>query len=443
MELDLLKAVFYQVTNIRRLSDGNLYGESTGNDPYFVIECGTFTQCYIYVSMKLDNIQSPDKTYLYCKLYFLEHGMSIFDEEHSLSEPIKSIGEFQIYRFKCLPFQLKKITGIRFDPINCKSDIIINEFSLRSYREEDGYFDQNDRYGLDFLILSYYSRSGSTLLMKILTAHPGITGYTKGTHDAHILKYFTRFYYMIKTSHIYTADQSQGSMIRRLELLADHYSPESVLPKPFEFPQQMNINTFRKYYTEFLSSYLPRLVHNMDMPHQDCAVYYLEKHMDGNSFGLLKAMFELLPRSKMIMLFRDPRDVYSSYLSFSEKENIIKMNGNTEITIKRIMEHYIRRQELLQEFKYVTHMVRYEDLVLAPTEAVCNILKFLGLEHNTNSISDMIKPIKINDLQAKRHITSSSAKESIGRWKGELSDSEKSCFIQYNNIIERLGYDVT
>ncbi|MGH8559964.1 MAG: sulfotransferase family protein [Methylococcales bacterium] len=440
MKFDLSESTTHQIINIRNIPGGILYAESAGNEPYFLINSGDFTRYYIHVSMKIENAKVPDTEYLHCKLYFREKGMTRFDEAHSLSEAIKGIGEFYIYRFKCLPFQLKEISEIRFDPINCRADITIDEFTLRSYREDSDEVLTTEANKLDLLLLSYYSRSGSTLLMKMLTKHPAITGYTKGTHDSHIIKYFTRFYYMIKTSHIYINDHSRGSMIHRLNLLADHYSPESVLPKPLEFSQHINLSIFREHYSNFLGGYLPHLVRNLDMPDPLTAKYYVEKHMDGKSFGLLKAMFELFPRGKIIMLFRDPRDVYMSYLSFGQREHIIRMKGKIEAKIKKIMVHYSKRLELYEEYKDITHIVRYEDLLMTPNKTIQNILAFLSLEVDGEVIKDMLEPLYGNDLQAKRHITADSVNESVGRWKFEMSESEKTFFRSFNGIINRLGY---
>lgn len=440
MTLDLFHSKTHEINTLKPTAEGFVHAISTGKDPYFIIQPLDFTREYLQVSMKVENIKASDFDYLHAKLYFLEEGMSHFQESHSLTEAIQGIDRYCTYRFKCLPFQTGRIVGLRFDPINCPAELTIKKIELRRYRAEQGDSDEAKVKDFNLLLLSYYSRSGSTLLMKMLTRHPGITGYAKGTHDPHMIKYFARFYYMIRNSHMYTNDHSHGPMLERLERLADHYSDESILPKPLGFSQDMDIELFEEHYSRFLAGYIPHLIDNMDTPHVSTAKYYIEKHMDGRSFELLKTILALFPSCKVLMLFRDPRDVYISYNAFSTRESIIEMKGSREAKIDQIMYHYAKRLELRAAYKSITHTVRYEDIILNPIQSIRKILHFLNLETDDNVIENLLKPLEGTDFQAQRHITAGTPMDSIGRWKTEMPESDKAYFERYSGIMEKLSY---
>ena len=77
-------------------------------------------------------------------------------------------------------------------------------------------------------------------------------------------------------------------------------------------------------------NYLPFLLEDVDAPNRKSPKFYIEKHMDGAHFGFTRSILELFPESKILMLFRDPRDVFLSFEAFSKKEKIIPLDGSDQ-----------------------------------------------------------------------------------------------------------------
>ncbi len=413
---------------------------SAGGKSYWLLDDIEFEQKYVHVRLKVQPDTDDPDAYYYCKLYYLEKGCEKFDEAHSLTIPINRLGEFDDYNFKCLVFQQKRIVALRLHPFSHRGSIQIEKIDIRPYPQQPRPDVAKLAGRINPLLLSFFSRSGSTLVMKILVRHPEITGYTRGTHEAHFIRYFSRLYYMIKTSHIYSGDHSDGTLLERLEVLSQHYRPDSVLPKPMEFPQYMDLGIFRSYYFKFLTDYLPELLADMEVPDLYTAKFYAEKHMDGVPFDLTRSMLELFPELKVIMLFRDPRDVLLSYDAYRRLGQINAFREDRSSRVKEIMKHYRGRIKLNAELPERIFVLRYEDVILRPREVLPSMLRFLDIDASERSLERIIEPIHSGDLQSRMHITSGSKNASIGRWRKELSVKEQHLFARHADVLEKLGY---
>jgi hypothetical protein len=437
----LLECYSHHLDSLRLDPDGILTGLSKGNSPFWLLDGLELEKQYLYVRLKVVPEKDDPGGYYYCKLYFLEEGRNEFDEEHSLTLPISRFGEFDDYSFKCLVFQQRKIVAVRFHPFSHSGQIAIESFEFRSYAQQPRPELASLSGQVSPLLLSFYSRSGSTLVMKILAQHPEITGYTRGTHEAHFIRYFSSLYDMIKASHIYSGDHSEGTLLKRLEVLSQHYRPDCVLPKPVEFSQYLDIGVFRSYYSRFLTEFLPEMLADMEVPGLHAARYYIEKHMDGAPFDWTRSMLELFPHMKIVMLFRDPRDVLVSFKAFRKREPINDLKGGDLAgQVDNIMRHYAGRMKLYDEFQDRVFILRYEDLMQKPEEVLVPMLGFLGVDAGKDILGEMLKPLRDRDLQSRRHITTGSKKNSIGRWRHEMPSKTSKLFTAYAGVITRLGY---
>lgn len=435
----LLDYKSHQIKNINISGLGEMVAVVTGEDSWFEFDNDENTSCYLEVEMSFSPAKIGNTQFHHCKLYFLEEGMKYFDENHSITIPLDKVGQFSTYKFKCLPFQTTKIMKFRFDPSITKGELIIRKFQLVPYSSRE----KEPGEKTNVLLLSFFARSGSTLLMKMLTHHPEITGYDKGTHEGHIIRYFSRLYYMIKNSHLYTSDFSEGPFLDRMKIFSQHYRENSVLPKPVEFNQHMDLSIFREMYSEFISNYLPFLLEDVDAPNRKSPKFYIEKHMDGAHFGFTRSILELFPESKILMLFRDPRDVFLSFEAFSKKEKIIPLDGSDQEKIEHIMKHYQGRLLLYKEYSDRIVKINYENIVSGDVNIIKAMLQELNLSDSNECVNAMLESLKRNDLQASLHSTSGGAEQSVQRWRRELNVEQQKLFSYYDEQIELIGYERT
>ena len=438
---NLLECHSFQLNGIVLDASGVINAFSSGNSPYWLLEGLDLEKQYFHVRLKVMPEKDDLGAYYYCKMYFLEEGQKEFDEAHSLTLPIVRFGGFDDYNFKCLAFQLQKIVAVRFHPFSHCGQIEIEVLEFRPYAQQPRPELASLSGRINPLLLSVFSRSGSTLAMKILTRHPEITGYTRDTHEAHFIRYFSGLYDMIKASHIYSGDHSDGTLLKRLEVLSQHYRPDSVLPKPVVFSQYLDLGVFRSYYSRFLTDFLPEMLADMEVPGLQSAKYYIEKYMDGVPFDWTRSMLELFPDMKIVMLFRDPRDVLISFEAFRKREPINVLEGNDLAEqVEGIMQNYVGRMKLFDEFQDRVFIFRYEDLIQTPEEVLVSMLDFLGLDAGKEALNKMLQPLQVRDLQSRLHITTGSKTNSVGRWRQEMPSAVSNLFTPHAEVIDRLGY---
>jgi hypothetical protein len=84
-------------------------------------------------------------------------------------------------------------------------------------------------------------------------------------------------------------------------------------------------------------------------------------------------------------------------------------------------------------------VMKYEDLVKKPVKTIIEALEYVGIAHDPGIVEQILQ----RSLEYNRpdHRTSSSANNSIGRWKKDLPRSlRKSCEEAFGEALEKFGY---
>lgn len=142
--------------------------------------------------------------------------------------------------------------------------------------------------------------------------------------------------------------------------------------------------------------------------------------LDHTPYNMLHASFlyEMFPDMRLIHVYRDPRDVISSYKTMNWGGNSALDNA---LWIKEILEKWEEEKKKIP--KDVYYEVRMEHMIRNPEKELRKLTAFLGLQFDE-------KMMEI-DL----------SKGHIGRWKRDLNQEEIK-FIEKNlrQILERYGY---
>ena len=171
--------------------------------------------------------------------------------------------------------------------------------------------------------------------------------------------------------------------------------------------------------------------------------YFAEKHIPDEVPGIF---WELYPKTREIFLVRDFRDMLCSIRAFNAKRGTLGFNRDQV----RSEEEYVARlgreaQQLLSGWKTRkerAHLVRYEELILRPTETIEQILTYLGLEGGRSAAEDLLQRALIDTPELKGHRTSESAAASIGRWRHDLeASSRRQCAVVFGEALGEFGYE--
>jgi len=178
----------------------------------------------------------------------------------------------------------------------------------------------------------------------------------------------------------------------------------------------------RAYYEEMARQYVDSYAHK-------AIAFFGEKTPEHT--GLLPCIRRLFPDAKVLVLYRDGRDVASSLTRMPWMSPNLYVNFVVWLYYQRVL-----REERLAKHPN-TYFVRYEDIVADPESEFAAIIEFLGAEYepavaaghgNREGVPDRELPWKRRALQP---ITT----QRIGVFRQELSGDQIE-------ILERLGRDI-
>lgn len=197
-------------------------------------------------------------------------------------------------------------------------------------------------------------RSGSTLVQKLLMSHYRITSIA----EPHIL---LPFIYASRESGT-IAEYSHLASVRAILDLID------LIPGK------------RKEYFRLLGDFTLKIYQSIS---DSNSVYFLDK--TPRYFWVVRELKEIFPKAKFIFLFRNPIQIYSSFIeSYSDKKGFDKMY--------RSEQYFDKGYEILslgyEKVKNDSLAVNYEKLVLNPTSELIRIFEYLDLDFDSSIIEN-------------------------------------------------------
>jgi len=264
------------------------------------------------------------------------------------------------------------------------------------------------------VIICGTGRCGSTLLMQLLA-----------TSD----KFFIPSSYPFESRFLYYLEAlaTMSTMENSTKLLADTILRDPTLKKiysgilyhPFglrEFvnSEVMRVEIFRHFYIAFSKSILS------ESKKQNPPSYYAEKSMGFRVPDIFSHIYPVI-----INLFRDPRDILSSVMQFNQKRGYFSFAWTDTDTpfsyAKRMLPAYrlmLEKSKLHLEREF---SIKYEDMVLKKDDITLLLKKTLNIHVNNEEVFNNIE-------QYRQHMTSKTAKLSVGKWKTNLDKSVLDLF---------------
>jgi hypothetical protein len=295
------------------------------------------------------------------------------------------------------------------------------------------------------LLVDYFTRDGSTLMMRLLATSPQIAVGGDYPYEHKYFAYLFRWAHLIdKTewprrlwngSHFATL--AQESMP---QLGPPPWMPRELLG-PDDTGTDFSETAFRMLWDEFSRRATAHT--RMRSKRRDAEVrYYAEKHLSTWTIDR-----ERLPPLKVIALLRDPRDTYVSIISFTKRR---REEGRTAAMGQRpgesaeawLTRHLERQRERLRWIREALDtgtmpVVRYEDLVLDLEGEARRLEGVLDVELDPAAVS--------NDSRMRRaHVSADSPEASIGRWRREMRPELRDRFNdELGDEMSALGIEVS
>jgi glycosyltransferase involved in cell wall biosynthesis len=266
--------------------------------------------------------------------------------------------------------------------------------------------------GLKPILLDYFTRDGSTVMMRLLATSPQIA-----IEDVYPFerRYFAYFWCW---AHVLTREEWNDrswdpTALASLEDVQEQsvVGPPPWLPRPLLGLVQGETELARRCFDFAWEQFSERVRTVAAETGAPPPRYTAEKHM--NTWRIAT---EQLPPHELVVLLRDPRDSWVSIHSFERGE---RMGGEDRASEEQMLEHVISRQR--ERLAWIgdllaagtTPVIRYEDLVLDLDGVAARLSELFGIELDPDAV-------RADGETRERHVSAASPEASIGRWREEM-----------------------
>ncbi len=270
------------------------------------------------------------------------------------------------------------------------------------------------------ILVDYFTRDGSTLMMRLLASSPQIAVEAAYPYERKYFSYLWRWSRVIERGewpedlwgpHDFgsVSQEQQTPLVGPLP-----WRPRDLIESGPHEPS-MSERCFELAWSEF-SRRAARWTVAEDRGGRADVRYYAEKHL--NTWMIDTGD---LPPVKVLTLLRDPRDTYVSIGAFDRTRG-----GTMAFDRERVLQAIARHRQRLRWVAGLLEsddapVVRYEDLVRDLPSVARRLEAWLGVELQPDAVT-------ADRVLRRRHMTAPSAEESIGRWKRELDAEAAELF---------------
>jgi hypothetical protein len=274
------------------------------------------------------------------------------------------------------------------------------------------------------LMVNSLGRTGTTLLMQMLAAHPAVVVYARPPYEARGGKYWL---------HVLKILSAPTDARKRVGAPMEfHQESLAVGGNPFyssAFAAWPQVETWSgSAYVEELAAFCQRSIDGwylataaaQNQPIEPL-VYFAEKHFPDIYPRL---MHELYPTAREIFLVRDFRDMVASMIAYNARKEFDDFGRNKaesdEAWVAYLHQTFLVLRTAWRDRGEPGSLVRYEDLVRDPTATLPRLLDLLGLDAEPATVARLIAAAAPDAPELRGHGTAHSPESSIGRWRRDL-----------------------
>ena len=292
------------------------------------------------------------------------------------------------------------------------------------------------------LMVTCLGRTGTTLLMRLLSAHSDVV-----VHQRHPLETRTATYWM----HVAKVLGEPGAFFEPGRWIPHFAQLELVRANPFSSPPWVNERSLVEWATgehaAGLTTFCRRTIDDFyervaSDQGKSGARAFAEKQFPSLIADVLA---EVDDSTLELVSIRDPRDMLCSYLATHWWREFFGY-GDDPAAAVRLVHELAPQLRLLVDFwhrrRSRAHLVRYEDLVAQPAEALESILAFAGLSSSPETVRGMVEHGFADTAELREHRTTQSLDASVRRWRRDLEpELQELSEDVFGEAIEAFGYE--
>jgi hypothetical protein len=303
----------------------------------------------------------------------------------------------------------------------------------------------SDATGIQPIVVTTLGRSGSELVMKLLGTHPDIVVYPLGVTELKVATYWTEVFSALIDPRSYLQPVTSAIRPGRWWLGdAQPYHEDVDDPDLIEWLGAAQVSEIASFCKGRIDAFYERLI---ELEGGGRPRYFAEKMFVKRPpyVPFLGAMY---PKTREIILVRDFRDMLCSMFAYSRRVGSTLFGREMFSTDEEFVRNYVVMQlDVLkvewQDRSDSAYLLRYEDLILEPQKTLRSLLAHLELDSSDDVMDSLLSELTPSDDGAGKpsHVTSTSVRDSIGRWREELDPSLQSvCEEVLGEALGTFGY---
>jgi hypothetical protein len=286
------------------------------------------------------------------------------------------------------------------------------------------------------LMLTSPGRTGSTILMQMLSAHPEVVVYPPFEHEPRVATYWIDLLKTLANPASYLRQIAPAGNLSGAWWLGEREPVPRRLSRPDiqEWLGGEAVEEVAALCQSRIEALYERLIEPSTTPK-----YFAEKFRADNVPAL---MWELYPQAREVILVRDLRDVVCSIFATTEKRGVQQLQPDRGRYIAEQLKGRVEASvDALTARRERAHLVRYEDLMLRPEETLTGLLSYLGVDSSDRALAAMLEHAAKRLPSMDKHRTTPDPVASIGRWKRDLSpELQRVCEEALGPALEAFGY---
>jgi hypothetical protein len=289
------------------------------------------------------------------------------------------------------------------------------------------------------LMVNTIGRSGSTLLVTLLSSHPDVVAFSPFIKDARVSTYWANIMQDLSEPSSFLAPFDPPDLdaaqwwLRGGEELGEPEVERWLGSEAVDSLADLCRSQIETFYANLAGAGRPR--------------YFVEKYLPHQVVPDLLA--EVYPGAREVILVRDFRDMLSSVIAFNRKRGwdaFGRSEGGDDAEYVRgaMRQSLVTLAGRLREGDTAPRLVRYEDLVLDPEPALADLFADLGLDADPELVAETVKRARESTASMDHHRTTSDPAASIGRWREDLPEEIAAvCNEELGPLLAEFGYEAS
>ena len=293
------------------------------------------------------------------------------------------------------------------------------------------------------LLVTSIGRTGSTLLMRLLAAHPAVVAYRRHPYEARAAKYWLHLLKTLARPVDPGGRAGQPNEFHLDPVVAGNpfaTAAFAAYPEAAAWAGDGYLDDVAAFCLRAIDGWYARVAGAQD---QAAPVYWAEKSFPDEYAALAR---ELYPHAKELVLVRDFRDMWASMRAYNERRGFGDFGRaravSDEAWLAELSLGAIRLYETTQRRGSAARVVRYEDLVADPGGTLAGLLGYLDLDAAPATIEGMVNAAAAEIPELRAHRTSATVASSLGRWRRDLSPEQQAMAqAAFDDVLPAFGYD--